>query len=260
MDNNIQRVELLGVHVDVLDIPLLNKLIKFAIQNRKKWIIANHNLHSIYLYHYSSGMSDFYEAARYIHIDGMILIGIGKLLHLPLTQRNRVAYIDWIIPLVEIASKNSWRIYYLGSKPGVAEKGARILQRKFPELVMETHHGYFNPIFSGEDNIRIVNEINNFNPNIILVGMGMPRQEKWILDNLNYLNVNIFLNAGACMDYLAGEIPVTPRWLGKIGMEWSYRLLLNPRYFWRRYFIEPWFLLKYFFVDCYKLFKQKSRA
>lgn len=248
----IQRAHLLGVYVDVLDIPLLNQILEYAIRNREKWIIANHNLHSVYLYHRHPVMSAFCERARFIHVDGMPIVFAAKLLGLPLSRRNRIGYIDWLPPLMREAAKNSWRIYYLGSKPGVAEKGANVLRREFPGLIMRTHHGYFDASPHGADNPRIVAEINEFDPDILMVGMGMPRQEAWILENIAGVNARVFLNAGACIDYFAGEVPLTPRWLGQIGLEWLYRLFLNPKYFWKRYLIEPWFLVKYFVRDIFK--------
>jgi N-acetylglucosaminyldiphosphoundecaprenol N-acetyl-beta-D-mannosaminyltransferase len=73
--------------------------------------------------------------------------------------------------------------------------------------------------------------------------MGMPRQEWWILDNLDRISANIVLQAGACFDYVAGEVPLPPRWMGQLGLEWLYRLVSEPGRLWRRYLVEPWSLL-----------------
>jgi len=72
--------------------------------------------------------------------------------------------------------------------------------------------------------------------------MGMPLQENWILDNLPDLEADVILPSGACFDYLAGEIPIPPRWMGRVGLEWLYRLGSEPRRLWRRYLVEPWFV------------------
>ena len=245
----IRSINLLGICLDVLDIPSLNELVRYSIENRKKWIIANHNLHSVYLYHYAPGMADFYKAAKYVHADGMSLIFIAKILGFSLTRKNRIAYIDWLYPLLELASNNSWKIFYLGSIPAVANRAEKILQKRFPGLMIKTHHGYFNPDPNSEENLKVAGMINEFNPDILMVGMGMPRQEKWILNNLEAISFHVILNAGACMDYFAHEVPMTPRWLGDFGLEWLYRLVLNPIKYWKRYLIEPWFLLRYFFSD-----------
>src|SRR5690606_21110319 len=77
---------------------------------------------------------------------------------------------------------------------------------------------------------------------ILIVGMGMPRQEIWVYENRSSLSATVILTAGACMDYIAGAVPVPPRWLGPIGLEWAYRLATNPRRLATRYLLEPWAL------------------
>jgi N-acetylglucosaminyldiphosphoundecaprenol N-acetyl-beta-D-mannosaminyltransferase len=86
-------------------------------------------------------------------------------------------------------------------------------------------------------------QINAYAPHVLFVGMGMPRQEIWILDNQTSLNANAILPAGALMDYMAGEIPTPPRWLASLYLEWLYRLISEPARLWRRYLVEPWFVL-----------------
>ena len=85
--------------------------------------------------------------------------------------------------------------------------------------------------------------INDFGPDLLLVGMGMPRQEKWLLDHRKALRAGVKMNVGALFDYLSGNVPMPPRWLGPLGLEWAYRLLTTPRRVVRRYLIEPWGLL-----------------
>ncbi|MEM7590395.1 MAG: WecB/TagA/CpsF family glycosyltransferase [Cyanobacteria bacterium P01_A01_bin.83] len=91
--------------------------------------------------------------------------------------------------------------------------------------------------------------IGNHNLNILMVGMGMPRQEKWILDNIEDIEANIILPSGACADYVADETPTPPRWMGQVGLEWLYRLVIDPKRLWRRYLVEPWFLAKLFLKE-----------
>lgn len=93
-----------------------------------------------------------------------------------------------------------------------------------------------------QQNLETLAAINAYQPHVLMVGMGMPRQEYWILDNIEHIHTNAILTAGACMDYLAGAIPTPPRWMGKMGLEWLYRLLSEPKRLWRRYLVEPWFV------------------
>lgn len=231
----------LGVKVNLINIRQLNSLIKSAIEEKYKWIVANHNLNSLYLFHHDYRMRDFYDIADYVHIDGMPLVFLGKLFKLPFKREHRVTYADWVWSLMEQAAKENWRILYLGSKPGVAEKGAEILRARYPNLKIATESGYF---CVNNQNHSVLDKIKVYQPNILMVGMGMPRQEKWILDNIKDIEANIILPCGACIDYIAKEVPTPPRWMGRVGLEWLHRLLTNPKRLWKRYLVEPWFIVK----------------
>jgi N-acetylglucosaminyldiphosphoundecaprenol N-acetyl-beta-D-mannosaminyltransferase len=247
-----QTIEILGVKVHPLSILQLNSSIAEAIAHGHKWIIANHNLHSVYIYHHQSKMRDFYAKSKYIHIDGMALIFLGKILGFPLQREQRVTYVDWTNPLMAEAARSGWRIFYLGSKPGIAQQGAAILRSRFAGLQITTAHGYFNADRDSAENIALLAKINDYQPQIVMVGMSMPRQEKWIADNLDRIDTSVILPCGATLDYVAGAIPTPPRWTGQIGLEWLYRLIVEPRRLWRRYLVEPWFLLWLLLLDGWK--------
>lgn len=248
----VKSYTLLGVEVNPLSISDLNGLISEAVKLGERRIIANHNLHSIYLYYHDPKMRAFYVLADYIHIDSMPLVIWGQKLGFPLQKDHRVTYVDWTNPLMATAAQQSWRVFYLGSKPGVAQKAVEIVQQKFPGLQIIAEHGYFNANFDSQENMAILARIKAYQPNILMVGMGMPRQEHWILDNLDYIQANAILCAGATMDYVAGAVPTPPRWAGKMGLEWLFRLMAEPKRLWRRYLVEPWFLLRLFLIDLFK--------
>ena len=244
----------MGIWVNGFTIPELNKLIAKAISCNQRWIIANHNLHSIYLYHHESKMRAFYAKADYTHVDGMALVFLGQLLGLPLRREHRVTYADWIEPLMAEAAQQGWRVFYLGSEPEVAEQGARILQQKFPSIQIATAHGYFDACPDSTENQAVLAAINAYRPHVLMVGMSMPRQEHWILDNLENIQANAILPCGACIDYVAGAVSTPPRWAGRWGLEWLFRLIAEPGRLWRRYLVEPLFLLRWLLA---KRFKQQ---
>jgi len=237
----MKRHRLLGVYVDALTIGGLNRLIKTAVKNRKKTIIANHNLHSIYLFHHDAKMRSFYDSAAYVHIDGMPIVFWAKLLRMELAAENRVTYMDWIVPLLREAAASGWRVFYLGGAAAVTAKAAQRIAGDFPGLPLRFHHGFFD--LNGAENQEVLAAIRAFRPQLLLVGMGMPRQEHWILDNFHEIAADVVLTAGACFDYLAGVLLTPPRWLGKLGLEWIYRLAHEPQRLWKRYLWEPWFIL-----------------
>jgi len=243
------RYKLLGVEQTPLTIDELHGVIAQTISEGRQRILANHNLHSIYLYHHDSKMRSYYGKADFVHIDGMALVLIGRLLGHDVVREQRVTYVDWVRPLMTEAVANGWRIIYLGSKPGVAEKAAEVLRRDYPGLQIATMHCFFDTDPMKSENNNVVMQINGFQPHILMVGMGMPRQEHWILDNFEQIQANVILQAGACFDYVAGAVPTPPRCMGRLGLEWLFRLLSEPRRLWRRYLVEPWFILRLFFTE-----------
>lgn len=240
---------LLGVWVNPLAIPDLHAIIAETVNSCQRYIIASQNLHSIYLYHHNAKMRAFGAKVQYMRADGMSLVLLGKLLGYPLRREHRVTYVDWVRPLMAEAARQSWRVFYLGSKPGVAESGAEILRQEFPGLQIVTASGYFDTAPGSTENQKLLASIEAYQPNVLMVGMGMPRQEHWILDNLESIHANTILTCGACIDYIAGAIPTPPRWMGRLGLEWFSRLLSEPRRLWKRYLLEPWFLANLFVRD-----------
>lgn len=243
ISSNINKYELLGVTVTPASVEKLNEIIYYHISAKQKCIIGHQNLHSIYLYHRSEKMKYFYDCADYIYIDGMPIVWLAKCLGYPVKISHRVTFVDWIHPFLELATENEWRIFYLGAKPEVVQKGIQKLKEKYPGLLMEGVHGYFDPTPAGLDNTEIIELINSYQPHILMVGMGMPRQESWVVDNYEEIDSWVIVTCGGCLDYFAGVNPIPPRWLGRMGLEWLFRLFSEPRRLWRRYLIEPWVII-----------------
>jgi N-acetylglucosaminyldiphosphoundecaprenol N-acetyl-beta-D-mannosaminyltransferase len=234
---------LLGVRVHALSMEALTAAVVEGVRSGQRRIIANHNLHSIYLHQRDEQFRAFYARAHLVHVDGMSLILAGRLLELPLRREHRVTYVDWIDPLLATAAAERWRVLFLGSEEQVGFRGSAALRQRHPGLVLETLPGFFDATRDGEENRAVLRRIHAFGPQLLMVGMGMPRQEHWILDNLDDLPDCVMLTAGAAVDYAAGAIPTPPRWAGGLGLEWGFRLIAEPRRLWKRYLLEPWRVL-----------------
>jgi N-acetylglucosaminyldiphosphoundecaprenol N-acetyl-beta-D-mannosaminyltransferase len=235
-------MELLGVRVQALTRDALTELVASRAGSGAGTIIANHNLHSVALSRSDSSLAEFYREADFVHVDGMALVFLGWLLGLPLRREHRVTYVDWLPSLLSRAESDGWRIFFLGGAPGVAAQALIGLRERFPRLQAASHHGFFDAD-SADANTAVLDEIAGYRPNLLLVGMGMPRQELWIRSNAGRIRVDVILPVGACLDYFAGEIPTPPRWLGPLGLEWAFRLASEPRRLWRRYLVEPFTLI-----------------
>jgi N-acetylglucosaminyldiphosphoundecaprenol N-acetyl-beta-D-mannosaminyltransferase len=232
----------LGIRVHLKTPPELLALVASAIEAGEQAVIANHNLHSVYLFHSQPVLREFYARAKWTHVDGMPIISLARLFGYPAAREQRVTYVDFFPLLIEAAIAQGWRIFYLGSAPGVAERGASILRGKYPGLQMRTRDGYFDAEQDCPENEAVLRAIAAYQPHLLFVGMGMPRQELWIHANRDRLFANVILPVGAVMDYIAGAVPTPPRWAGRVGLEWAFRLAAEPTRLWRRYLVEPWFL------------------
>jgi N-acetylglucosaminyldiphosphoundecaprenol N-acetyl-beta-D-mannosaminyltransferase len=206
-------------------------------------MIANHNLHSIYLYHHCDAMRRYCDRADRIFIDGMALVLLARIVGIPLRREHRFTSVDWLEPLMRLAGANGWRVFLLGSRPGVAAAAGEALRRNVPSFEFDSASGFFDTAPESLENETVLARIDQFRPDILLVGMGMPRQERWILENRDRVSATVIMNLGAIFDYLAGEIPTPPRWMSRLGLEWLGRLIAEPRRLGRRYLVEPWSLL-----------------
>src|SRR5215216_3251901 len=179
----IATFTMLETRVDVLTIEELHAHIAESIRTGTRRIFASQNLHSIYLQRADPKLQAFYDRADYVRIDGMAIVLLGRLLGLPLRREHRITYVDWLPPFMAEAARTGWRVFYLGSKPGVAERAATVLRARFPGLEIATAHGYFDASPDSSENERVIETINAFRPNVLMVGMGMPRQQHWVLEN-----------------------------------------------------------------------------
>lgn len=241
--DDIPEFAFLGIRVHAMMPGDHNRIIRRAIEERRREIIGNHNLHSVYLFRRDTRFQQFFTLAHWVFIDGMPIIWLGRCCGLPLRRTNRMTSIDWLPALLAEAADRGWRVFALGSTPEVGRRAIEVFKQRFPELQMRTHHGFFDMAKGSQESKAVLDAIRAFQPHILLVCMGMPRQEYWIHDNWDRLHANAVLPMGAALDYWAGVIPTPPRWMGRVGLEWLYRLLSEPKRLWRRYLVEPWALL-----------------
>jgi N-acetylglucosaminyldiphosphoundecaprenol N-acetyl-beta-D-mannosaminyltransferase len=239
----VRRAKLLGVEVDLVTREGVLDYVERAAEEGARAIVANHNLHSVYLTRRDPDMRAFFAQSDLIEIDSMPMVYWARLLGLPTTAANRCTYLDWRDGFWRMAAERGWRVFFLGSAEGVAEEAARRLMKAWPGVQIATHHGYFDKSAGSADNQRVVEQINAFEPHIVMVGMGMPIQEQWVGRNARALNRGVILTVGAAFDYEAGIQGAAPRILGELCLEWAYRLARQPRRLSRRYLVEPWSLV-----------------
>jgi len=238
----------LDLTVHAITMEDMHRAIAFSIEHQQKWLIANHNLHSVYLAHKQlqqgkTGLANYYRAARWTHVDGMSIVALASLFGHTIRRSHRIAYNYSLPHLLTLAEQKGWRVFYLGSSEAVSQDGLHYLRSRFPSLSVETQHGFFSKEKNSDANQAVLARIAEFKPNILFVGMGMPIQEEWIAENYDALSANIILASGATLDYFVGALPIPPRWVGRMGLEWAYRLANEPLRLGSRYLLEPWSVL-----------------
>lgn len=236
------RVRLLGGEVNAVTPDQVMAFTAECIAARRPAIVANHNLHSLHLIRRDAQMAAFYGLADLIEADSTPLIAWGRLLGRPIAQAHRATYLDWRELFWRKASENGWRVFYLGGAPGVAARGADAVRRRWPRAQIAVRDGFFDMDDAAAD-AAVLGEITDWRPDVLLVGMGMPRQERWIARHQHDLPPCVTFPVGAAFDYEAGAVATPPRWTGRLGVEWLYRFATEPRRLFTRYFVEPWSLI-----------------
>jgi N-acetylglucosaminyldiphosphoundecaprenol N-acetyl-beta-D-mannosaminyltransferase len=213
-----------------------------TIAGRGRVSLFDHNLHSLYAYFRYPHLRRLYQDAT-VMVDGMPVIAMLQLAGCAVERRHRVTWVDYIWPLLERAETAGWRVFYVGSDPVTCERALTRIRERLPRLEIAGRHGYFDTRPGSAANADVVGAINLFETDLCLVGMGTPLQQEWIGEHRAGVRAPVMVFCGGCMEFVAGTAPTPPRWLGPLGLEWSYRLLSDPRRFARRYLVEPWVLL-----------------
>lgn len=237
-----RRINVLGVGVDAVTVGELHERIRRFVREDRKTTILNVNAHCLNLAYRDAPLRRFLDEAEVVFCDGAGVMLAARMLggRVP----ARITYADWLLTLSDFAASEGFSMYFLGGKPGVAERAAEKLRETRPALeITATRHGYFEK--SGPENEAVVREINSVSPDILIVGMGMPTQERWLMENRGKLNARVVLTGGAAFDYVSGELRRGPRFLTDNGLEWLARLAIEPRRLWRRYLVgNPVFVFR----------------
>lgn len=235
-------VSILNVPVHALTTGQLHMRLRTLIESDSHGLVLHVNAHCLNLSYERPWLRGLLSDAEIVFSDGAGVLLAARILgyHLP----ARITYADWVWQLAEFAEPLGYTFLLLGAKPGIAERASEQLRQRFPNLrISGTHHGYFDKIQESDENEAIIRWVNSSKPNILVLGFGMPLQEKWLFENWNRLECNVALTGGAVFDYVSGELNRGPKWMTDNGFEWLARLVIEPHRLWRRYLIgNPLFL------------------
>ena len=232
-----------GAPFKVLGIPIAAVQIPDVVAKMEEWIAGRErshyvcvaNVHVIMEGRQDPSFGEVLRSADLCVPDGMPLIWVGRAHGRALN--NRVYGPDLMIDFCRSTKDAGYTHFFLGGKTGVAEKLSHELQSRFPGVqVAGIYSPPFRPLTQEEDD-AITAEINRVAPDVLWVGLGCPKQERWMREHRDKLRVPVVVGVGQAFDIHSGEAPQAPIWMRKNGLEWLYRLYREPRRLWRRYLI-----------------------
>ena len=233
---SISVVNILGIPFHSLKLnQAVDAIIQFIAEKKPRQVVLS-NAYTVSLAQQDSELASLLKKADLVLADGMSIIWGASYIGVRLPQR--VAGPDLTEALCAESTKRKFRIFLMGSSSENLVQLTRKLNQRWPGIqIVGTYSPTMCAKLSEEENLHIIHEIASANPDILLVGMSCPKQEKWIAANLSRLPVPVSLGVGAAFDFLSGSIPRAPLVLQQNGLEWLYRLWREPRRLWKRYLL-----------------------
>jgi N-acetylglucosaminyldiphosphoundecaprenol N-acetyl-beta-D-mannosaminyltransferase len=225
------RIRILGIDIDNVSMDEAAKKVEELLKKRDHNLIATPNPEMIMAAQKDIDLRNIINNAALAPSDGIGLMIAARILGRKF--KERVAGIDLMMEMIKIAKKNSLRVFLFGGREGVAEEAARNLEVD----VAGTFHGY------SMNNTLVISRIKEAKPDILFVGLGSPKQEKWASRHLRELNVPLVMCVGGSLDVLSGKMKRAPAFMRRSGLEWLYRLIREPGR-WRRMATLPVFIMK----------------
>lgn len=233
----MSRIKFLNTEVDNLTMDEAICKIDELITNKKPSYVVTPNVDHIVKLEEDIEFKKVYENADLILTDGMPLIWISKLRKKPI--KEKVSGSDLFPKICKLAAEKEYKVFLLGAAEGVAIKAAQNLEKKYMGLNII---GTYSPSYGFEnknDEInKIIKMIREAGPDILAVGLGAPKQEKFLYKYKDELNVPVSLAIGASIDFEAGNINRAPKWMQNSGLEWFYRLVKEPKRMFKRYLVD----------------------
>lgn len=242
-----ETVKILGLNIANKRADDLLVDIDSSITTRKKRIYIPLNVDMVVRSRHDEEFKGILQQDVVLLADGMPLIWAAMFLGERI--KEKISGSDLFPELCKLSADKRHKLFFLGSKPGVAIRARNVLLNKFSALNVV---GIYSPTIGFEnfdkENQKIIALINNAGADILFIGLGAPKQEKWIWKYKDSLNTPVVVCIGASFDFVSGAIIRAPRWMQKAGLEWFWRLMMEPKRLWKRYLINDpeffWLVLK----------------
>jgi N-acetylglucosaminyldiphosphoundecaprenol N-acetyl-beta-D-mannosaminyltransferase len=227
-------IDIMGLKLHNLHRDAIAKRVIAAANSKQKMLVVNANAHLVVLSQTVGWMSALFSKADIAFCDGAgVQLAIGLLKG---RTAHRTTPPEWIGRVLEALGPQA-SIFWLGGSFEAVVKAAQHYEARYGVRTAGVQHGFFDMEKNSVENLALVARINSAAPSILLVNMGMPRQERWLWENWDCLQTGVAITAGALVDHAAGRVRRPPRWVANMGIEWLVRLTREPKRLWRRYLL-----------------------
>jgi len=238
---SLQRANILGVHVSAINMYQALRAIDHWIVHREKYYVCVTPAHGVMECQTQPDLKQIFNSSGLTTPDGMAIVWLLKLMGYH--HVSRVYGPDLMLAVCHRSQEMRYRHFLYGGNPNVPETLALNLQSRFPDLnIVGAYSPPFRPLTVEEDE-KIIETINQVQPDVVWVGLSTPKQELWMAEHLGKINAPVMIGVGAAFDFLSGNKKQAPRWVQQIGLEWLFRLSTEPARLWRRYVQYPVFVL-----------------
>lgn len=220
----MDSVRILGMRVDRLSMESTLARIEEFIRLRQPRHLVTADASMVVLAREDRELASIIDDADLVTPDGAGILWASRWLPTPIT--NKVSGVDLVGELSRLSALKGYRLFFLGSAPGVADDAARNLADQYPgAIVVGTRDGYFTP----DEEATVVEQIKAAKPDVLFVAMGIPKQEKWIRRHKDEIGVPVSVGIGGSFDVYSGRVKRAPRWMQRRGLEWLYRVMMDPK-------------------------------
>lgn len=234
------RITLLNCPIDKLSMLQTVDLINEGIQNNKRIKHVVVNVAKIVYMQKDRQLYDYVTSSDIINADGLPIVWGSKFLGDSLPER--VAGIDLMQELVSLAYKQKYKVFFFGAEEKIVAKVCEIYTKQYSPYIIA---GYRNGYYREQEEENVVAQIANSKAHILFVGISSPQKEAFLNKYKHIINIPFIMGVGGSFDVIAGKTKRAPLWMQKIGMEWFYRLMQEPRRMWRRYLYTNFMFIFY---------------
>lgn len=248
------QLKILGSKVDIVQMDEVLDIMEHWIRENgpNKYIVAS-GMHGIMEAHKNSEFKEIMNSADLFVADGISVVWAARLRGHSL--KKRVSGPTLMARFLELSNDRGYKIFFYGDTQEILDQLTTKLERLYPRLnIVGSHSPPFRSLTEEED-LEIVDIINESEADVIWIGLGLPKQERWMYEHRDRLTVPVSVGVGAAFKFESGAVLRAPSWIGDLGFEWMWRLAQEPRRIWRRVFVDGPCFIGHMLLEISKLRK-----